>query len=692
MILLIFSLIVIFICKIIIKKNINEEINNYLKMMIKLVIISTILELSIFNFRHFESLNYNEIKLDNYTLGEGLRKNNDGSITLIEKENNYIQIEDIDEHINNIHIDVDKMKTTKITVGFGFTDKANRHYSYLKNQVLATDNINNGDTFRTHFSGSTRRLRIYLETSELEDTFKIKEISINRKVPYTITIIRPIIIIMAFFILYFFRPSSSIYRLNLFDKKAKKLIFLVLAIVLISFGLFSRLNTRFTKEKFGTLTRYQYHLLTEAFTKGQTYLDIEPSQILKDMSNPYDTKARRYKFEDTDEEYLWDVAFYNDRYYVYFGVAPVIIYFLPYYLVTGSHIKVSTCVLITTILTIIAIFYLLYMICKKWFKNIKLGHYLILTLTFICGSGLLYIIGRPDHYNLPIIMGVMFSLYGLICWLKAFDSKRTTLLLFLGSFLLASVAAARPQLLLTSFLVFPIFYNKVFKERKLFSKSSIKETIALVLPYMMVAIPLMIYNYVRFSSPFDFGANYNLTTNDMTKRGFVFDRIPLGLFYYLINPINLVTMFPFVMRTQVVTDYIGTTISEHMGAGFLVINFICLSCGYLFKKKKEFKDKMPYNIAILSIIFAFIIIIADTEMAGILPRYISDFGYLIYLATCIVLFNILSNNKNNKSLTKILYISFIVVSIYNILFMFSDSSLYNSTVFNMFRHLIAFWQ
>lgn len=36
----------------------------------------------------------------------------------------------------------------------------------------------------------------------------------------------------------------------------------------------------------------------------------------------------------------------------------------------------------------------------------------------------------------------------------------------------------------------------------------------------------MWYNAARFGSPFDFGANYNLTSNDMTRRGFAVGASP----------------------------------------------------------------------------------------------------------------------------------------------------------------------
>ena len=60
------------------------------------------------------------------------------------------------------------------------------------------------------------------------------------------------------------------------------------------------------------------------------------------------------------------------------------------------------------------------------------------------------------------------------------------------------------------------------------------ELVLFALPFVLVAAGLMWYNAARFGSPFDFGANYNLTSNDMTKRGFNPGRIGPALFYYLL--------------------------------------------------------------------------------------------------------------------------------------------------------------
>ena len=62
---------------------------------------------------------------------------------------------------------------------------------------------------------------------------------------------------------------------------------------------------------------------------GQLYLEEEPPDWLKSMDDPYDKSARDELQKETGEPYLFDVAYYDGHYYVYFGVVPVLMFYLP---------------------------------------------------------------------------------------------------------------------------------------------------------------------------------------------------------------------------------------------------------------------------------------------------------------------------------------------------------------------------
>ena len=81
---------------------------------------------------------------------------------------------------------------------------------------------------------------------------------------------------------------------------------------------------------------------------------------------------------------------------------------------------------------------------------------------------------------------------------------------------MALVAGCRPQMVLFAVLALPIFRPRYITQKRLRSRAGAGECAAFLLPVVLVAVGLMWYNAARFGSPFDFGANYNLTSNDMT--------------------------------------------------------------------------------------------------------------------------------------------------------------------------------
>ena len=667
----------------------NKKFKKLFKFMLYTWLILLGLELTVFNFRFYESRFFKEFEAKNITIKEGIQDNGDGTYSVINENMNAFEITNIYKHLDNIYIDFDLVDTEEETlnIAIGYTDAANRRYSYTqKRNILATDAP--GENIRLYLAGKSSRIKVYVNAGP-DLKFKINKISFNRPYEFNVSLIRMSIFYLVIMIIYIFRPKSSLYKIKLSDKNALNYVKGAFIIQLALFaGIFS-LNKYFLNEDFNDKSpqRNQYQMLTEALVDGQVYLKEKPSDILMELKNPYDRKARKAAMEENNSEYLWDVAYYKGKYYVYFGVMPVLTYYMPYYLLTGTHIKTSSCIFITMVITLIGLFFLLRKITLKWFKNTSLGIFLLLTFMFINGCGIMSIMGRPDHYSLPIFMGIMFCVYGLICWLKASETNKLRYFA-LGSLFMACISACRPQLLVTSLFAIPIFWDYINKDM---FKKHLKKIIAFVLPYVIIALLVMAYNYLRFGSPFDFGANYNLTTNDMTKRGFVLFRIPLGIFYYLFNPPQISLTFPFVVRSSVLTNYMGTTIYEKMCAGLIPTNFLLLFGFGIYKYRNDFKDKMAYRMAYIAIISTVILIITDTEMAGILPRYVCDFGFLAYLATFLVLLTRKERIEKSSFWHKIVLTVIMFMFIYNLCLLFSDTNLYRAELYYRFRSLFEFW-
>ena len=78
----------------------------------------------------------------------------------------------------------------------------------------------------------------------------------------------------------------------------------------------------------------QYKELAAALKEGHAELSITPSEGLINADNPYDT----IYLQANGIDYKADYAFYNNKYFVYFGITPEILLYYPYYLYVSLYL------------------------------------------------------------------------------------------------------------------------------------------------------------------------------------------------------------------------------------------------------------------------------------------------------------------------------------------------------------------
>lgn len=663
------------------KKKLNT-IDKYIIMIPIILVISLLLELFVFNFRHYESLSYKETNLytDKYIASTG---------------EDYIEFKDINKKINNIYIDIDNHKDEAINLEIYATDEANQKYFELPEKEIY-NGLKQMKYIKINLSGKTDKLKI-----KYEDNADINSIKINVNKPLFISKLRILLLFVSLYVLFLIRPKSELYNYKLLNNKYSK--YIVLGYVLVQSIFFIsivNMNPMFTDKSLYLENQHQYELLAQSLANKQVNINFEESEILKNMENPYDFVLRVDLLRENNEPEHLDFAYFNHKFYVYFGIIPCLIFYLPYYLITGNNMHNYIVISILLVLTTIAILKLLKVFVEKYFKNISIIHYLLVGALFINTCGLLYIAKRPDFYSVPILTALCFTIYGLYFWFSSIkDNRINKVRLTIGSICMALVAGCRPQFLLGSFFSLIIFKDYFIDSLKNNKKDLIKSILCFAIPYILVAAGIMYYNNIRFGSPFDFGANYNLTGNDMTRRGFNYDRIGLGIYYFLLSVPVLIPLFPFAQYSDVQTNYMGFTMGEPLFGGLFFKNIILLLGLISFKLKKIINNKTLFYISVLANIFGIIIVIVDTQMAGILPRYTSDFAWLFYLSTAISIFAIINHFEDKKNRTTILNSILLILFIYGIFYAFieipTDLSLtikeFAPFAYYKFYSLIQFW-
>ncbi len=638
--------------------------------------IAALLEVFVFNINFFLTMGYDEVDLSNrleLTLGE------DDCYRLSEIDH-VMEFPNLDMPVRNIHVDFSADQPAQLlTLKIQFTDEAHQtffdttEYTIGVPEVKVSTAVPESEYVHLNASGNVGTLSIQLIGDEVSYPISLESISVNAPEPFSFNAFRFTVAMLVLALGWLFRPRSRIYSISMveeprFTKRAIIAAVLVELLVVSSF-MFMGSNLVGVASKnynFGSWDResivnvydvggenaQQYAMLARAMAKGQLYLDEQPPEWLAEMDDPYDKGARDEARKAGGEDYLFDAAYYDGRYYVYFGVVPVLIFYLPFYMATGQDFPTAIGILIAMIVFVLGCTALLDRFARYHFKRVSLGIYLLLQIPLVMCSGALYLVKFPTFYSLPIMCALAFTVWGLYLWMRGRSSEHPEGWFFAGSLCMALVVGCRPQLVLLSFVAFPLFWRRYITKRRLFTSKGAREFACLVVPYVFVASGIMWYNWARFGSLLDFGANYNLTVHDMPKRGLAVGRIAPALFAFFIQPPTVDGTFPFILPAVFDTTFMGQTVREATFGGI----FACLPVLWIlfFARpllRRRFEQRSTNTVAgviVALIVTGALIALLDAEMAGILQRYYADFSFM-FLAAAVLLALIANENMHEGS-------------------------------------------
>ena len=633
---------------------------------IVLLVLAALLEVFLFNMNHWLSLGNDPIDLGSEI---DLPVNEEGHFLLTES-NHVVEFSNLNKEVNNILLDFSSRQSAKnLQVKIQFTDEAHQTYfdstpytAGVPIRMVAT-NSDATEYIKLSTAGISQNLRIEIVGENVRYPIILNTVYLNAIYPFDFNVNRFLTAWCIAALVYLFRPRSRVYSIFIVEhpraSKTSVTLFTAIEIVLLSsflllgsnqvgvatssynWGSWDGVSLVNTFEVGGDNAQ-QYSYLARAMAHGQLYLEEEPPDWLIDMENPYDKGARDQLQKETGEPYLWDVAFHDGHYYVYFGVVPVIVFYLPFYLIAHASFPTAVGVWISAILFLLGCTALLDRFARYHFKRVSLGIYLLLQMPLVFCSGVLYLVKHPTFYSLPIMMALSFSVWGLYLWMRGRRSDRKRLFYFLGSLCMALVIGCRPQMVVLSFVAFPLFWRTYITKQRIRTVEGATEFACLIAPYVLVIAGIMWYNAARFGSPFDFGSSYNLTTNDMTRRGWDLGRLAPALFAFFLQTPTTVGTFPFIEACPFDTTYMGQTIKEVTFGGV----FACLPVLWLLLLapraiRMRIGQRSTHTIAgVMGVLIAssVVVALADAELAGVLQRYYADFSVMLLLVAVLVVF------------------------------------------------------
>ncbi len=696
----------------------RPAVRHLAKSILAILAVAFLLETLLFNLNYFTSAGYNSISLNDKL---NLQETTDEQYKLT-AVNHTLEFSNLNTEVHNIWLNFDyRQPAQELTVKIQFTDDA--HHTYFDSteytvgvpDVAVSTLSDQSEYINLNTAGLVDNLRIEITGENVSYPIKLSDIVLNAHHPFDFNTGRFLATAGILLLAFAFRPRSAIYRIHIVDEprksKAAIIATVVIEVYLMSAFLFMGSNlvgvatqgynsgswdghSIVNTFEVGGDNAQQYAELAKAMAHGQLYLEEEPPQWLQDMADPYDKGARDEAQKETGEPYLFDVAYHDGHYYVYFGVVPVVLFYLPFYLLTGANFPTAIGVLIACVAFVLGCSALLDRFARYHFKRVSLGLYLLLQIPLVTCCGILYLLKFPTFYSLPIMLGLAFSVWGLYFWMRgrasAARSTGPEKWYLAGSLCMALVVGCRPQLVVLSLLAFPLFWRPYITERRLFTPRGGREFACLVAPYAVVAAGLMGYNYARFGSLTDFGANYNLTVNDMTKRGWNLGRLAPALFAYFLQPPCVTGVFPYVQPAPFDTTYMGQTIKEVTFGGILaclpVLWVLPFAKRILALRMRQRSTRTIMGVIVVLLASGVIVALLDAQMAGILQRYFADFSFM-FLAAVVLLAFIVNENLSpgtmaQNLLMKVLLVLVAVSVVYSVLVCFVPETGWYSDVYS----------
>lgn len=586
----------------------------------------------------------------------------------------WIEIRGLDLPARNVYLDFQDMRIVSdfaahnaLDFEIQMIDESHNRFYNRGGAKTAAPSVERSKYIPIHPMGNLKALRILFQSGQEGTQARLPAISLNRPQPLFFSPLRVVLFFALFCLCHALRPGSAVYAIA-YDPASVRQRRITLA-ALGAYGAMVLLMAGYCQGASLYWSRNPYDLLAHALSRGEVSLETEmpADERLIALEDPYNPSSRE------GIGYTWDCAFYKGKYYVYYGVTPELLLYLPHYLLTGKDLGVTTPARIELAALIIGI-YFLFAEGSKRFRPPPYAVWLALLLAAEAGTQTILLARTPIFYNIPVIMSLAMTVWGLYFWLSATRNGNppySRWRIAAGSVCMALVAGCRPQMALGSLLAIPIFLGRSLPRIRFARARGAKGRAAHgqpakgrpaeawrhgwreaarcllcgALPYLLFGAFLLWYNAARFGNPFEFGARYNLTSIDVTRVGADFGKIVPGLFQYFFQPPRLSTVFPFLRPEPYFSSYQGDFFSHDSLGGFLICNpyLLFLCCG---PRRWKRVPGFPLKVWIaLSGGIALAITLVNLMIGGFMPRYFCDMAPFFHTACLPLLFLLLGGGE-----------------------------------------------
>ncbi|MBI5426134.1 MAG: hypothetical protein HZA32_18835 [Opitutae bacterium] len=303
--------------------------------------------------------------------------------------------------------------------------------------------------------------------------------------------------------------------------------------------------------------RDYYNLLVDGFQQGHLWMDAKPDPEL--LKLPPEQRPGR-------APYLLDASLYRDRYYLYFGVAPVVLLFWPFAALTGNDLPVAVAALVLALAALAVSLLWWREMRRRFFPALGRSWDMLAVLALGLCTVMPSTLRRPLFYEVAITAGWVFGALMLWALARAARSPRPARWLVAAGIACGLAIGSRANLAPVALLALTLGAWLTARVQG----GGMRRAVACVAFAAAGAAPigagLAGYNYARFGSVLEFGHSYQLGLNP--QRMFRGTNLAHNIPLYYFAPPQLSVYFPFLAPAEEPpkpVDYIGR---EHVHGEF----------------------------------------------------------------------------------------------------------------------------
>lgn len=415
----------------------------------------------------------------------------------------------------------------------------------------------------------------------------------------------------------------------------------------------------------------------DAFKKGQLHLDWQVDDKLVALDNPYDPEERK------GVDFLWDRAYYDGKYYSYFGITPIVTIMYPFYLFSGLLLAPLLIQMVYMLIFAIVFPKLLMLLFDRYGKGVSpVIKVLIAYTSYLSSLNLLFGRGRNPFYYIACTAAIAFITWFAYLFFKGVfeedHKKRCINFLFAGLMFALSFHARVNTAFTAIFFIVPVVIMKLIMGKKDIKKKLIELSClgAFVLAGFIISFT---YNNARFDSPLEFGTNYQLTVGDTSKYKLDISEFDDAFkYYYEAEPLEDLKEGRMVFndkeikkpdRYLYVAGYVGLYSIPFMMFSLMAVVIVAI-------KEKS----LAYKITLTStVIGGFIMAWMNFCLGGVIFRYLADFSTEVSVCAALGMLFLFEQgqfieNKKIKIILETCLVAFLLYSIYKVFVILSIES------------------